>query len=111
MSEWYTITDKDDVDISDDGQNADILFNTNDFGNQYVQVPIDIIANVLPHRKELETLREKVDWYWQCLDLANYFFDFLDEEDFDGDQPQHLYEIEVSCQIAEAELRSAVDGV
>ena len=43
------------------------------------------------YSKELETLREKVDWYWQCLDLANYFFDFLDEEDFDGDQPQHLY--------------------
>jgi len=57
MSEWYEVTDKEDVEISEDGQNVDVLFFTNDWGNQYIQIPIDIIHNVLPPRKELEELK------------------------------------------------------
>ena len=55
MSEWYEIKDQNDVELSEDGKRIEIMFNTNEFGNQYVEVPIEFITRVLKesHEKEL----------------------------------------------------------
>ena len=37
MSEWFEIKNQEDVEISEDGKTLEILFNTNRFGNQYVE--------------------------------------------------------------------------
>ena len=50
MSEWFEIKDADNVDLSKDGEEMHILFNTNNFGNQYVSVPIKYIRAVLSER-------------------------------------------------------------
>jgi hypothetical protein len=47
MSEWFDIESKDDIEISEDGETLEILFNTNKFGNQYVEVPIEFITEIL----------------------------------------------------------------
>ena len=47
MSEWYEVKDADDIEISEDGKFVDILFDTNDFGNCYVIVPVEMIVKLL----------------------------------------------------------------
>ena len=56
MSEWYEIKDQNDVELSEDGKRIEIMFNTNEFGNQYVEVPIEFITRVLEesHEKDPE---------------------------------------------------------
>jgi len=55
MSEWFEITDPDDVELSKDGKRIEIMFNTNEFGNQYVEVPIEFITRVLKESHEKDT--------------------------------------------------------
>jgi len=45
MSLWYEVKDIDDLDI--DGEDLNILFNTDYNGNCYVTVPIALIKEVL----------------------------------------------------------------
>lgn len=47
MSEWYKIEDKDDVSLSDDGEAVHVLFASNDWGNQYIEIPVEFIKAVL----------------------------------------------------------------
>lgn len=47
MSEWFDVTDQDDVDLSDDGKEVHILFATNRNGNRYVSVSVELLAKVL----------------------------------------------------------------
>lgn len=47
MSEWYAIENQEDVEISKDGKQLEVLFNSNNFGNCYVEIPIEYITNVL----------------------------------------------------------------
>ncbi len=47
MSEWYEIKDQDDVELSEDGKSIEILFNTNKFGNQYVDIPLNFIMRTI----------------------------------------------------------------
>ncbi len=47
MSEWFEIKDKEDVELSGDGERIMILFNTNEFGNQYVEIPVKFIRRVI----------------------------------------------------------------
>jgi len=49
MSEWFEIKNQEDVKISEDGKTVDVLFNTNEWGNQYVEIPIEFIMNILEH--------------------------------------------------------------
>ena len=44
MSEWHEVKDPADVELSDDGQSVDILFDTDPNGNHYVTVPLDMLA-------------------------------------------------------------------
>lgn len=47
MSEWFEIEDQEDVELSKDGRSIEILFNSTDQGNQYVDVPIEFIRRLL----------------------------------------------------------------
>lgn len=46
MSEWFTV-EKDDVSLSLDGKTINVLFASNDWGNQYVEIPVEFIKNTL----------------------------------------------------------------
>jgi len=47
MSQWYEVKDADDVELSDDGKTVEILFDTDDNGNRYVTVPVEVLARLL----------------------------------------------------------------
>jgi hypothetical protein len=47
MSIWYEVKNAEDVDLSLDGKDVDILFKTDNQGNHYVSVPIEIIRKLL----------------------------------------------------------------
>lgn len=47
MSVWYTIEDPEDVEISKDGKTMDVLFSTDDCGNNYVEIPIELVKSCL----------------------------------------------------------------
>lgn len=46
MSEWIEIKDQVDVELSEDGEHIEILFGTNEWGSQYVEVPIKFILGL-----------------------------------------------------------------
>jgi hypothetical protein len=47
MSEWFEIKAREDVEVSDDGKTLEVLFNTNEWGNQYVAIPIEFIMSAI----------------------------------------------------------------
>jgi len=49
MSEWIEIDDKDDVSLSDDGTTIDILYNFDENGNKYIEVPVKWVKELLKH--------------------------------------------------------------
>jgi hypothetical protein len=51
MSEWIKLDEPEDIQISDDGKELEILFETNDFGNRYLTIPISWIDTALAYAK------------------------------------------------------------
>jgi len=47
MSEWYEIKTQEEVELSADKKSIEVLFNTNEWGNQYVDIPIKFIKGVM----------------------------------------------------------------
>lgn len=47
MSIWYEIKNIDDVEVSEDGKEIDVLYNNDLQGNYYVSIPIDFARKVL----------------------------------------------------------------
>jgi hypothetical protein len=47
MSVWYEITNQEDVEVSEDGKTIEVLFSTDNFGNNYVEIPIKFIEHCL----------------------------------------------------------------
>ena len=47
MSVWYEIQTQEDVDVSLDGKFLNVLFSTDDAGNNYVEIPIKFILHCL----------------------------------------------------------------
>lgn len=47
MSEWFEIEEKDAVELSEDKKTIEILFNTSECGNQYIDVPVGFISDIL----------------------------------------------------------------
>jgi hypothetical protein len=45
MSEWFKIEDKDDVSLSEDGTTIHVLFASNDWGNQYIEIPLEFLVD------------------------------------------------------------------
>ena len=47
MSIWYDIENQEDVDLSDDGKEVHVLYNTNDQGSMYVLIPIVFVKHAI----------------------------------------------------------------
>lgn len=47
MSEWFTV-EEEDVSLSLDGKTINVLVASNDWGNQYIEIPVEFIKKVLP---------------------------------------------------------------
>ena len=47
MSIWYEIADQEDVELSEDGRTIDVLVSSDDFGNNYVMIPIEFIKHCI----------------------------------------------------------------
>ena len=47
MSEWFTIKDKNDVSLSDDGETVQIRFRANYMGNVYIEIPVEMLVKLL----------------------------------------------------------------
>ena len=56
MSIRYLVTDVEDVDVLEDGQELEILFKHGRNGNNYVDVPISLIAEVIRDADNKESL-------------------------------------------------------
>jgi len=52
MSLWYEIKNKDDVELSEDGTEVDVLFNSDGFGNQYISIPVEFLVELLCGERE-----------------------------------------------------------
>ena len=50
MSEWIEIKDPEDVELSEDGKHIEVLYNYNAFGNQYIEIPVEYIKNVMEEK-------------------------------------------------------------
>jgi len=57
MSTWLTIRDQEDVELSEDGETIDVLFQTDRFGNNYIEIPIKFIKHCL-HNKSMQNQKE-----------------------------------------------------
>ena len=53
MSKWITISDSENVGIATDGETLDICYSRDDFGNNYVEVPIEMIIKKLKEAGEI----------------------------------------------------------
>ena len=47
MSEWIEIKSLEDIELSEDGKHIEVLYNTNMWGNQYIEIPVEFITNAL----------------------------------------------------------------
>ena len=47
MSYWHRVDEKEDVEISDDGIDIEILFLSDHQGNHYVEIPIELVKKVI----------------------------------------------------------------
>ena len=54
MSEWFEVKDADDVELSDDGKFVYILFDTDNSGNRYVEVPVEMLVKLLDKNAQVE---------------------------------------------------------
>ena len=43
MSVWHEIKKQEDVEVSEDGKTIDVLFSSDNWGNNYIQIPIKFI--------------------------------------------------------------------
>ena len=46
MSEWIEV-DPEDVELSDDKKYVHILFETNEWGNRWIEIPVDVLKRIL----------------------------------------------------------------
>lgn len=49
MSEWFTVEDEGDVSLSADGKTIEVYIGGSDWGNQYIEIPVEFIRRVLPN--------------------------------------------------------------
>lgn len=47
MSEWIEITNRDDIGLSDDKKTLDVCFEQNQFGNRWIEIPIEFVLDEL----------------------------------------------------------------
>ena len=81
MSIRYEIKDKDDVEFSEDHEEIEILFNNDNTGNYYVDVPVKFIIDLLGGRVEgqIETV---VSGRYSLQELFDKFNEFIKTEEY-----------------------------
>jgi len=47
MSTWITIKDKEDIEYDPEAKTIDVLINSDNFGNNYVSIPVEFIKEIL----------------------------------------------------------------
>lgn len=47
MSEWIIVEKQEDVELSDDGKTIEVLFQTNRWGNRYIEIPVEFVKSIL----------------------------------------------------------------
>ena len=52
MSEWIDTINADDIELSEDKKYVLIMFETNEFGNRWIEVPIEFLRDVLQKAEE-----------------------------------------------------------
>ena len=60
MSIWYSIKEQEDVELSDNGETIEILFNGDHNGNHYVDVPVEFIEKVLPRPSQWISVEDRL---------------------------------------------------
>lgn len=60
MSIRHEIKDFDDLDISDDGTEIEVLFSHNHNGNQYVDIPIEMIVELLERHNAKKEAKPRI---------------------------------------------------
>ena len=44
MSTWYQINDSESIALSEDGKSVEVLFDSDGFGNVYIEIPLELIV-------------------------------------------------------------------
>ena len=52
MSEWIDLVNADNIELSDDKKTVLIMFETNEFGNRWIEIPIEFLRDVLQKAEE-----------------------------------------------------------
>ncbi len=60
MSEWFEIKDPEDVELSDDGKAVQVMFDTDNNGNRYVEIPVEMLVKLLADRLEIPAYLKEV---------------------------------------------------
>lgn len=47
MSTWIEIKNKEDVELSDDGKHIEVLYSSDKFGNNYIEIPVEFLKSAL----------------------------------------------------------------
>ena len=47
MSTWIEIKNQEDVELSEDGKTIEVKYNFDEFGNTYIEIPVEFIYYVL----------------------------------------------------------------
>ena len=47
MSTWVEIKNQEDVELSDDGKTIEVLYSSDQHGNNYIDIPVEFIKSVL----------------------------------------------------------------
>lgn len=54
MSFWKTIKNKEYVEVSDDGSTLDVLYDSDQHGNMYLEIPIEFVIEAIKSRNDVQ---------------------------------------------------------
>ena len=69
MSIWHTVKSQEDVELSEDGTEIDVLFKSDGQGNHYISIPVDIIRGAIT---QLMTALKLID---SLIELNTTYYD------------------------------------
>lgn len=52
MSKWIKVESQEDVELSEDGQMIEVYVDSDEFGNNYVEIPVGFVKQVLGTSRE-----------------------------------------------------------
>lgn len=52
MSTWIRVENPEDVELSEDGRTVEVLYSSDKFGNNYIEIPVEFVNKVLSEKRE-----------------------------------------------------------